>query len=246
MPQTAAGLSERRVGIVPGGCHEESIDSRQSLQTVYDEVVRCGLSAEILPLKSFGTLPEQASLIVEWLGAHQDTTMILVSLSKGSAEVKLALRQDPAAFRHVSAWVNVSGLIYGSRWVRRLLDRPLSHVGARCWCWYWRYPFAALKQLRRDTGSMLDFEPAIPEHLRVIHVVGFPLQRHLSHPYTKRSFRRLAPLGPNDGMGIMLGDLVRTEGSVFPVWGADHFLRSPGLSLRDLVGKVLYDLARRN
>ena len=44
-----------------------------------------------------------------------------------------------------------------------------------------------------------------PAHVRVVHVCGFPLQRHLTHPWAARGYSRLSPLGPNDGGGILLG-----------------------------------------
>lgn len=231
------------VAIVPGGCHEESADSRAALQMVHAEVSRQGLPTEILPVRSFGLLPEQAGIIADWLEARREPELILVSLSKGSAEVKLALKYHPEAFRAVSAWVNISGLLYGSEWVRWLLDRTTSRWSARLWCWYWRYPFAALEQLRRGPGTLLDFELSTPEHLQTIHIVGLPLKDRLTHLYTRRSFFRLTPLGPNDGMGIMAGDVVRYPGLVYPVWGADHFLRSRGLNVQEFVRRVLEHLA---
>jgi hypothetical protein len=206
-------------------------------------VSRHGLPTEIVPVRSFGLLPEQAGIIAECLNARREAEVIVVSLSKGTAEVKLALKHHPEAFRHVRAWVNISGLLYGSEWVRWLLDRRVSRWSARVWCWYWRYPFAALEQLRRGQNTLLDFDVSPPAHMRTIHIIGLPLTNRLSHKYTRRSFLRLTPLGPNDGMGIMAGDVVRYPGLIYPVWSADHFLRSRGLDVQAFVGRVLHYLA---
>ena len=233
------------VGVVPGGCHEESADSRERLRLVRDQVARAGLAVELIPVHSFGRLPEQVEIVCTWLAAHADHDIILVSLSKGGAEVKLALNGQPQSFRHVSAWVDVSGLLFGSEWVRWLLDRRISRWGARLWCWYRGYPFAALDQLCRGRQSLLDFDFDVPDHLQLFHIYGFPLTGDLSHPYTERSFSRLSSHGPNDGMGVMLGDLVRLPGRIYPVWRADHFLRSRRLDLRELISRVLRDLAAR-
>ena len=230
------------VGIVPGGCHEESTDSRECLRLVHNEIARRGFTVAILPLSSFGALSCQAKVINDWLFEHAMHEIILVSLSKGSSEVKLALRDDPKSFRPVSAWINVSGLLFGSEWVSWLLDRTISRWGARVWCRYWGYSYAVLEQLRREAGSVLDFDLCVPDHVSTFHIYGFPLSNRLSHPYTRRSFHRLASRGPNDGMGVMLGDLTRLSGLVYPVWGADHFLRLPGRDMRDFVGRVLYSL----
>jgi hypothetical protein len=234
--------SRIRVAIVPGGCHEESADSRRCWQQVREAIRGFGLVADVVPTLSFGDLRDNGQRLVAMLESEPDARWIVVSLSKGSAEVKLALRDSPAAFCHTDAWINLSGMLYGSQWVRWLLDRPLSRLSARCWCGYWRYRFAVLEQLRREDGSLLDFDLRPPQHLRVIHVAGFPLAGDLTHPYTRRSFQRLAELGPNDGMGVMLGDLVRAGGMIYPVWQADHFLRPGGLEMRDFVGRVLRGL----
>jgi hypothetical protein len=230
--------------IVPGGCHEESAASREALRLVQAEVSRQGLPNEIVPVRSFGRLPEQATAIAEWIAARREADIVVVSLSKGSAEVKLALHRFPEAFRSVTAWVNVSGLLYGSEWVRWLLDRTTSRWLARAWCWYWRYPFEAFEQLRRGPGSLLDFDVGVPAHMQTIHLIGLPLKGGLSRLYTRRSFFRLTPLGPNDGMGFMAGDVVRYAGLIYPVWGADHFLGARNLDVQDFVRRVLLYLAR--
>jgi hypothetical protein len=234
------------VAIVPGGCHEESPDSRAALELVHAEVSRQGLPAEIVPVRSFGRLREQASIIAAWLETQQRSEVVVVSLSKGSAEVKLALQHHRQAFQRVSAWVNISGLLYGSEWVRWLLDRGISRWSARVWCWYWRYRFAVLEELRRGPDSLLDFDVSVPPHMQTIHVIGLPLTNRLSHPYTRRSFFRLTPLGPNDGMGIMAGDVGRYAGVIYPVWNADHFLRTRGLNVQTFVRRILRYLADRH
>ncbi|MCO6454864.1 MAG: hypothetical protein J5I93_06155 [Pirellulaceae bacterium] len=230
----------RGVAVVPGGCHEESPDSRDCLRRIVDQLQRHGLEVRVIPTESFGLLPDNARVIVRAVRQLPGAPWILVSLSKGSAEVKLALRDEPAAFENVQAWVNVSGLLYGSQWVRWLLRRTVSRWGARAWSWYWRYPFAALRQLVRESGSLLDFELAPPPHLRCVHVVGFPLCGDLIHRYAERSFARLAPWGPSDGMGFLLGDLTRVPGTIYPVWRADHFLRPGELRMQDFVVRAFH------
>jgi hypothetical protein len=71
--------------------------------------------------------------------------------------------------------------------------------------------------------------------------VGFPLAQHLTNALARRCYRRVRHLGPNDGAGILLGDVCRLPGHVYPVWGADHYLRPRGRDLRDLArGIFLY------
>jgi hypothetical protein len=234
-----------KVLIVPGGCHEENSDSRECLRLVHQEVTRLGFEAEIVPTASFGSLADNAQIIQSSLRSRLDLPVVVVSLSKGTAEVKWALRDDPALFQQIAGWINVSGLLYGSEWISWLLDRGISRLGARIWCWYLGYPFSTLEELRRGAGTPLDFDLNLPEQITLMHIVGFPLAGHLSHPYTRRSFQRLSNRGPNDGMGIMLSDLQRAGGVVFPVWNADHFLRPGDKDMRAFVGPVLEYVATR-
>ncbi|MCA9215081.1 MAG: hypothetical protein KDB27_18560 [Planctomycetales bacterium] len=235
-------VAEFRIGIVPGGLHQESRDSRECLNCVYGELQRHGFAAEIIPTASFGPLHDNAGVIVEWLSAVSEPT-IVVSLSKGGAETKLALKQNPTAFRNVRVWIDASGLLEGSEWVTWLLDRTISNLGARFWSWFhWRrgYRFSTLQELRRGPGTMLNFDVIIPGHMTAFRIVGFPLTNDLTYRYSKRSHMRLTPRGPSDGIGIMLGDLTRWPGAIYPVWRADHFLRPTGQTICDFVGKVVH------
>ena len=99
--------------------------------TIYDLARMAEVSASTVSAVLSGSW--QARRIADWLDARREAEMIVVSLSKGTAEVKLALKHHPEAFRHVYAWINISGLLYGSEWVRWLLDRPISRCSARVW-----------------------------------------------------------------------------------------------------------------
>ena len=245
---TMADEPHPMIAIVPGACYKESSESRDSIRHLWDESKRLGLPVELIPTKSFGPLAENAAIIRRRLSKLTEQPVILVSLSKGGADVKVALNSGGATddFRQVVAWVNLSGLINGSEWVHWLLNRRISRLLTRAWCWYWRYRFSAVSELLRGQGTALDFELRVPKHVKVIHVVGFPLPYHLTHPYTRRSFRRLSPLGPSDGMGIMLGDLHKLPGIIYPVWGADHFLRPAGSDVRHLVTRILHYLGEES
>ena len=69
-------------------------------------------------------------------------------------------------------------------------------------------------------------------------MVGLPLACHLRTRRARRAWRRLVALGPSDGGGILLGDLCRLPGLIYPVWGADHYL-DPAWDLRPLVRRIV-------
>jgi hypothetical protein len=68
------------------------------------------------------------------------------------------------------------------------------------------------------------------------------LARHFSTPFSRFCHRRIAPLGPNDGT-VLLTDILRWPGEVYPVWGADHYFRPEGTA-RALLRAVLLHLRK--
>jgi hypothetical protein len=155
---------------------------------------------------------------------HPRQPIVLVSLSKGGADVRRAMG-DPRteeAFRAVAAWVSISGMVYGSPLVAWLRARPIRCMGVRLMLRLRGQRFADVDELRHDppTASF-----PLPPHIRAIHILGFPLREHLSDDWARRGHERLAPLGPSDGGGILLADALRLPGEVYPLWGADHYMR---------------------
>jgi hypothetical protein len=139
----------------------------------------------------------------------------------------------------VVVWVNLSGLLFGTALVDWLLASKLRALWFRLLFWLRGYDFTVIQELGCGPGAPLDGELRLPAHLRVIHVVGFPLERHLSNGLARRCFRRVRALGPNDGAGIVLADVARLPGVVYPVWGADHYLRPAGTDMRILARRIL-------
>src|SRR5262249_734546 len=81
---------------------------------VLEAVQRLNCRIERVPLPSFGPLRAGAALVRDWLRARAGEEIVLVSLSKGGAEGKLALAEPDAAetFRPVRAW----GRLWGGGW----------------------------------------------------------------------------------------------------------------------------------
>ena len=67
-----------------------------------------GLPVALIPVSSTGSLAENARIIAEWLLAHRDASLLLVSVSKGGSDLKAALARPDAAhvFSRVVGWVN--------------------------------------------------------------------------------------------------------------------------------------------
>ena len=150
------------------------------------------------------------------------------------------------AFDSVAAWVSLSGMVQGTPLVEWLRTRRLRWWIVRLMLWWRGHSRQTLEDLRHGPGAPLSAWPALPAHLDVVHVCGFPLRRHLAHPWAPRAYERLAPLGPNDGGGILLADTLTLPGIVCPVWGADHYLAPRWDALPLLKGIIAAALAPRH
>ena len=252
LPENAAFLSAARefeqcasihadiIGVVPGAFHREHRDSGADGARIFDIARKVGCEAELIPVASFGRLDENAAAIVDWLAAHRGKRVALISLSKGGADVKRALALRPESFSNVAAWVSLSGIVNGTPLIAWLRNRPLRWWAVRLLLWWRGHSGKTLEDLRYDAGGAW---PAVPPTLHIVHVVGFPLERDLAHPWAPRAYQRLAPLGPNDGGGILLADCEKLPGTVRPILGADHYLMPSWDILSLLTGIVATALA---
>ena len=233
-----------RVLVMPGAFHVEHPHTGANGKRVFELAAELGWAAERVDVPSLAPLEDNATALIEHLRGMPAGPVILVSLSKGGADVRTALaREDHAAFASVRAWINISGIVCGTPLVAWLKARPLRCVGVRLLLRLRGQRFAQVEELRHGPGSPLETPLLIPQWMQAIHVVGFPRVRDLTIDWAKRGHARLAPLGPNDGGGILLRDFVSLPGVVYPVWGADHYLK-PSWDIRPLLLRILQQAAR--
>jgi hypothetical protein len=230
-----------RVVIVPGAFYREFPHTGSDGRLIREEAQKLGFDVTLVPLVSLGSLHTNARILIDFLNDQPARPLVLVSLSKGGSDVKIAtsLPGGRAAFRHVTHWISLSGLVNGTPLVQWLFSNRLRVLWFRLLFWWRRYDFTVLPELARAPGSPLDIAIDLPPHVRAIHVIGFPLREHLTNALARRCHRRLEPHGPNDGAGILLADSLRLPGLVYPVWGADHYLRPGGQDLSPLARKLL-------
>jgi hypothetical protein len=226
------------LAIVPGAFYHERPETGADGRRLVALAARLGCRAECIPVASFGSVGENAGILQNWLIERRQQRFVLVSLSKGSLDVRAALRPPEAqrTFGNVIAWVNLSGLFQGTELVAWLKRRPWRSMLVWIYCWWRSYRWSILAELQRCPGRVAALP--LPEQIPLVHVLGFPLCRHLSSPLARRAFARLTPLGPNDGGGNLLADALGWPGVIFPVWGADHYLR-PNWDVDDLLARLL-------
>ena len=230
------------LAIVPGAFYLEFPHTGADGRILREEAHRMGMRSEMIPLRSFGQLSQNSRILTDWLATRPAVeTIILVSLSKGGSDVKTALAGPAAgrAFRNVAVWISLSGLLRGTPLADWVLRNRLRTLWFRLLLWWRRYDFCVVRELAYGPHTPLACDLRLPPHLRAIHVVGFPLERHLTNRLARRCYRRVKALGPNDGAGIILADVPRLPGAVYPVWGADHYLRPAGSDMRGLARRLL-------
>jgi hypothetical protein len=229
------------LAIVPGACYVEYPRTGADGRRLRECAREWGWRVERVPVASLGSLSTNARAVGDWLASRPEEPLVLVSLSKGGADVKTALASPAtsATFRNVRVWISLSGILHGTPLAGWCLRRGFRRLLVQWLCWYRGLDFAILRELDHHAGSRLAAELVLPSWLKVVHVVGLPLSCHLRSRSSRRAHRRLAALGPNDGGGILLGDLCRLPGLIYPVWGTDHYLE-PAWDLRPLIHRVLH------
>ena len=232
-----------RVIVMPGAFHVEYPQTGGDGQRVLELAGELGWPAERVGVPSLAPMAQNAAALVEALAREAGRPAIVVSLSKGGADGRAAIERPGAAqeLRDVRTWVSLSGMAMGTPLVAWLRARPLRCWGVRALLRWRGQRFGVVEELRRG-GAALAAPFALPPGMRAIHVLGFPRVADLSDAWARRGHARLAELGPNDGGGIILADALRWPGDVYPVWGADHYLRRA--DAREMLRRVLRDAGR--
>jgi len=242
-PGSSLAKNDTKVVIVPGALYVERPDMGGDGRIIREVAANLGLQTDLIPLTSFGSVVKNAGLIRVWLEQHSQERIILVSLSKGGADLKLAMSAPgaPNAFRNVVAWINVCGPLSGSHMANWLLESRV-----RTWFFRWKFrcqnrDFQFVTDLRHADDAPLGFPLRPPSAMKMVSLIGFPLRQHMTTRFSRFCHRILATSGPNDGT-TSLADLHAVPGEIYPVWGMDHYFR-PESEAKNLVAAILHYLA---
>jgi hypothetical protein len=221
---SGATIPAGRLAIVPGALYREHPQTGADGSAILREADRIGWRCELVPLASAASPRENGIQLCHWLRRQSRDPLVLVSLSKGGADVKSALAQPDAeeTFDRVCGWISFGGILDGAPMVEWACSKTFARSWYRFVCWLGGYDFDAFQALRRNDSAPLSFPLRTLPHIQTIHVVGVPLRRHLSSGRARRWHRRMACWGPNDSV-TLLADVIRWPGRVLPVWGTDHY-----------------------
>jgi hypothetical protein len=215
-----------RVAIVPGAFYRESPGTGADGRLIRRAAAAARFPVADVPIRSTGTVAQNAASIAEWLRGNRHEPLILVSVSKGGSDLKTAFARADSAevFAPVLAWINVCGILNGTPMADWLLSNRFMARANRL---FYRMRGRSLSFLEDLRYERLNFPLTVPAGVRVLHLLGYPLRHHLHNGLARRCHTRLSRFGPNDGC-IVLADALDWPGDVLPVWGADHYMRAPG------------------
>ena len=198
-----------------------------------------GLDVEVLPVGSGTTARENAEQLRDLLPERIADPTVIVSLSKGCADLRLAFERMPVP-PGLRAWVLVSGLLRPTPAIDRLQSRWWSRIGLAMLLKQQGGSAELPREFATGSNSPLERPTVAPPGLPVINLIGCPLSHHLGTPFGRLRHRQMASLGPNDGL-TLLRDALLEPGSVYPVWGADHYFRLPAIPtlLTRLIGHLV-------
>ncbi len=242
-PDSLSITLDAKVVIVPGALYIERPDMGGDGRIVREVAAGLGLKTDLITLASFGSVKTNAGLIRDWLRQHRQERIILVSLSKGGADLKLAMSEPdaPELFQNVVAWINVCGPLSGSRMANWILESRIRTWFFQCKLRWQKRDFQFVKDLSHGIDARLGFAFRPPDSMRMVTLIGFPLHQHMTTRFSRFCHRTIGSHGPNDGT-TLLTDLHAVPGEIYPVWGMDHYFR-PESEARNLVAAVIHYLA---
>jgi hypothetical protein len=224
--QQAHPSAGAKVFILPALFHGHYPETGADAAFAADIARHCGYEVETIPIKSLGTCTENAAIIRTTLEADGAQRIWLFAVSKGSADFRafLSLYPDSPALARLCGWINVCGIAHGTQIADYNTATAWRSLKYRLICRLFGTSYALMRELRSDhpywAGPL-----ALPPHMKVFNFVAVPLGAHIQTSLIGR-YRAISEHGPNDGM-VLCRDAILDAGPAYPVWGADHFFRSP-------------------
>jgi len=205
---------------------------------------QAGIRNVLIETDELGTVEENAKIVANEILRlkEQHHRVILVSTSKGGAEVALAIGKllPSQQLSHVKAWISIGGLLRGTPSADQALQWPTS------WLVRAAFFFKGLRgevvedlstKRRREVFAQLEF----PEHILMLQYVGVPLSGQIAE-YVEGRYNDLKQLGPNDGLTLLADELVE-GGVVITDIGLDHYYLDPDIDLKTFaLASVVLDL----
>jgi hypothetical protein len=226
-----------RVVFVPGWLYRSKPWTGADFAAPRAILDRQGIENHFIELLDNGTIEDNASLVARALMPllEDGKPIIIISGSKGSPEVALALGQllAPEQIKPVRAWINICGALEGSpladiwtSWPSNWLSWPMFQLRG-----YGN--LEGLKSMRTLRSQARSRSLRIPEDILVVNYVGVPVSGTIiEKEFEKRfTYSQLREYGPNDGL-VLIPDEVAPDSITVTEVGRGHFLSEPDFDVR--------------
>ncbi|MGH8729989.1 MAG: hypothetical protein ACREV9_17915 [Burkholderiales bacterium] len=186
---------------------------------------RRGVKTRLIETEEAGTVERNAEIISAALTrmSSEHKKIILVSTSKAGPEAALALSMLIESPHKVKAWVNIGGLLRGTKladealqWPQRLYVRFFILGG---------YSFDGINSLTRERSKERLKKQAPLDDILVVNYAAIPMSGQVSED-AGYGYGVLSEEGPNDGLTLITDELV-LGGLTLIELGLDHYYRHP-------------------
>ncbi len=229
-----------KIIIVPGMFYKEHSETGADGKLAMDIAKRFGFETARIELKSGGSITDNSAIIEQTLRQEKHANIWLLSISKGSSDVRHFLQhsaffKDKDNQRRIRGWVNVAGIPKGLPYADYRLATPTKRLVLRLLAMVFPVDYQALLEMKTDhpywqkqsrKKSWQKEEWA--ENIDMIHLVPVPHSAHIQG-FLSKKYHITLKTGPNDGL-VPLTDNLELPGHIYPIWGYDHFMRTPNMS----------------
>lgn len=186
---------------------------------------KVGMMCHFVETSDDGPVESNAEIVMNAIRARAQSgrRLIIVSASKSSAEVALALTKlGPAETRHVAAWINTVGALQGTPLVDDNVIPELEFIVGKI-------DPAGVESMSviRSRERFKLFH--VPQSVLVVNFFGIPVSGSVGFR-ARRGFFPMRKYGPNDGM-VLLADMIFPGGITLTELGSDHFLMNDHLDI---------------
>jgi hypothetical protein len=215
LPETAAHYEAL---IVPTYLYKRNLATGSALTAPRQALEKVGMPCYFVETQDDGPVESNAELIMAAVRkrAQDGRRLIIISASKSSAEVALALTKlGPAETRHVAAWINAVGALKGTPLID---DNVMPDI-----------EWVVGKIDPAGTASMTAAESRqrfksfhVPERIFIVNLMGIPMSGSVGFKASFGYFP-MRKHGPNDGF-VLLADTIYPGGVTLTELGMDHFI----------------------
>jgi hypothetical protein len=234
-PPTYQDYSSYIILFIPGWFYKTDPWTGADLASQRKVVDRLGITNFLADVDENGTIEDNARRIAEYIieYSQSEKKIILVSVSKGGAEVDLALGKllEHQQTQHIKAWINIGGLLQGSpiadsatRWPKRWI--------AKTYFFFKGWDFSSVESMATRRSQVRFAGSKIPRHILIVNYIGIPLSGNIT-VLARDRYMKMRTQGPNDGLTLITDAMAPHSYTITQV-GFDHFFLDPENDIKSL------------